>query len=74
MSEIKDLMNRYVHFCDECSKAYDLSCSGYDAMRCESVKQGILDEIKAITAQEEATEDMTYVIDDKVCIRSDKYE
>lgn len=46
MSEIKDLLNKYVHFCDDCPKAYDFTCSGSDAEKCGKEKQEILDKIQ----------------------------
>ena len=44
--DIKEMLDKYMHFCDECHKAYDFTCSGLDAKKCEAEKNRLLLEIK----------------------------
>ncbi len=43
-AEAAETYEKYVHFCDECPKAYDFTCSGADSERCGKVKKSLLDE------------------------------
>ena len=40
--EAKELYRQYKQYCDECSKAYDFTCSGADAKACETKKRTCL--------------------------------
>ena len=40
------LVYQYIHFCDNCPKAYDFTCSGADSKKCEEVKAKLLEKIK----------------------------
>lgn len=47
--EAKELHRQYLQWCDECSKAYDFSCSGADAKQCKEKKRELLSRILDIT-------------------------
>lgn len=42
-AEAAEAYEKYVHFCDECPKAYDFTCSGADSLRCDKEKSKLLD-------------------------------
>ena len=42
-AEAAKAYEKYVHFCDECPKAYDFTCSGADSLRCDKEKSKLLD-------------------------------
>lgn len=42
-AEAAETYEKYVHFCDECPKAYDFTCSGADSLRCDKEKSKLLD-------------------------------
>lgn len=45
---IRDAIYDYMHFCDECPKAYYFTCSGADAKKCEKEKNKLFDLIKEL--------------------------
>ena len=38
---IQNLYYDYMHYCEECPKAYDFTCSGADARKCEKEKENM---------------------------------
>lgn len=42
-AEAAKTYEKYVHFCDECPKAHDFTCSGADSLRCDKEKSKLLD-------------------------------
>lgn len=46
ITDVNALIYQYMHFCDECNKAYDFTCSGANAKKCEVAKNKLLLEIK----------------------------
>ena len=38
----KHSQTKYIHWCDDCPKAYDDTCSGADAVKCEAEKSQFL--------------------------------
>ena len=38
----RELKNWYIHYCDNCPKAHDSTCSGADFIRCMEFKTEIL--------------------------------
>lgn len=50
---LQELLRQYKHFCDDCPKAYDFTCGGADAKKCDAIKQALLNRIKDI--QDELT-------------------
>lgn len=47
--EAKELRRQYLQFCDGCTKAYDFTCSGADAEKCNKRKEELLNRIYDIT-------------------------
>ena len=47
--EAKGLRQQYLDFCNDCSKAYDFTCSGADAKSCNEEKKKLLSRIYEIT-------------------------
>lgn len=43
-AEAAKIYKQYIHFCDECPKVYDFTCSGADSKRCEKEKASLIDE------------------------------
>lgn len=41
--EANEIYQKYVHFCDECPKAHDFTCSGADSLRCDKEKSKLVD-------------------------------
>lgn len=46
IDDIKENRRLYIQFCSDCSKAYDFTCSGINAINCEREKSKLLDTIK----------------------------
>ena len=46
--QIQNLYYDYMHYCDECPKAHDFTCSGADAEKCEKEKEKLLEKIKKL--------------------------
>lgn len=42
----EDILYQFFHWCDDCSKAYDFTCSGADASLCETKKNKLLAKIQ----------------------------
>ena len=40
--EAEELRRQYLQFCDGCTKAYDFTCSGADAEKCNKRKEELL--------------------------------
>lgn len=38
----QEAYRQYMHFCDDCPKAYDNTCSGSDSLQCEREKDALL--------------------------------
>lgn len=47
--EAKEFYRQYKQYCDECSKAYDFTCSGADVKACGANKKNLLDRILNLT-------------------------
>ncbi len=45
---LQELLRQYKHFCDDCPKAYDFTCSGADAKKCDAIKQALIYRINEI--------------------------
>ena len=50
-SSFQEAIYDYLHFCDECPKAHDFTCSGADVNRCEKEKEKLLADIKAMSIE-----------------------
>ena len=51
-NKVKDLQRQYEQFCNDCSKAYDFTCSGTNAKVCEEKKNKILKKILEIKEEQ----------------------
>lgn len=40
----KEVCRKYIHWCDDCPKAYDFSCSGADMKKCTADKDKFLND------------------------------
>ena len=49
--QIQKLYDDYMHYCEECPKAYDFTCSGADARKCEKEKKKLLEKIKKLKSK-----------------------
>ena len=45
---IQEIIFDYYHFCQECPKAYDFTCSGFDSNKCQEEKKKLLTKLKKL--------------------------
>lgn len=38
----KEMVYKYLHWCDDCPKAYDFTCSGANAKKCEEARNKLI--------------------------------